>query len=44
MISNLLLLISACPLVSIAMADPREFDAFELTIPELQTAMESGQT
>jgi Asp-tRNA(Asn)/Glu-tRNA(Gln) amidotransferase A subunit family amidase len=44
MTRNALLLLVANLLVSNLFAQERQFDAFESTIPELQAAMESGET
>jgi len=44
MIRNALLLLLAQLLVSNLSAQQKDFDAFELTIPEMQTAMEQGRT
>ena len=44
MIRHALLLLVAHLFVSNLFAQQKGFDAFELTIPQLQTAMERGQT
>lgn len=44
MIRFALLLLVTLLLVSNLFAQPKGFDAFELTIPQLQTAMDNGQT
>ena len=44
MMRTLLLLFLAAALAACVDAETQEMDAFELTIPELQAAMASGQT